>query len=112
MWSAGPASPQTTQQKSSRQGRFLRETCPQRGHACPLGLVGDELTEFVEWPEGQGGPLVPREPYPVTDPLEVFQGDPATGALGIGHHRLSDLMVHVRGVPGLPPGSPLELAFG
>ena len=43
----------------------------------------------------QTGPLRYSSPYPGTNPLQIFQGDPAAGALGNGNYLFGNLMIDV-----------------
>ncbi|WP_223838469.1 hypothetical protein [Saccharopolyspora pogona] len=53
-----------------------------------------------------------RQPYPVADPLEFFQGNTASGALGLGHDRLRDAVVDVLDVPCFLAGTGFESPLG
>src|SRR5919108_1325031 len=56
---------------------------------------------LVKRPRMQRDPLGPSESYPVADAGEVFQGDSAAGAFGLGHDAFSDDVVGVGREPGL-----------
>src|SRR5258706_15970482 len=81
-------------------------------HPGPCRLVGDVLAELVERPRVQRDPLGPSEPYPVADAAQVFQGDPAAGAFGLGHDALSDAVVGVGGEPGFLAPALLQQPLG
>lgn len=80
------------------------------------------LPELVERPRGERAPLVAAKPYPVPDPVEFLDGDPATGALRDGHDLLADPVVQMGGMTVFllaPPGEAadgrpglLDLEFG
>lgn len=55
------------------------------------------LTQVMERPAVQRSPLGLAKPYPLADALEVFQGDAALGALGLGHDAFADAVVDVEG---------------
>lgn len=68
------------------------------------GLVHDERTELGKRPAVHPRPGLFAEPVPVADPLEVFQGDPASGALGTFDEGFGNAMIYVFHVPGFFPG--------
>jgi hypothetical protein len=51
----------------------------------------------METPRRDCHPLGPANRYPVVDSLEVFQGNPASGAFGLGNDLLADAVVNVSG---------------
>src|SRR5690606_47772 len=55
--------------------RHSRESC----------LVDDKASELEEGPVVQSCPLPAAGRYPVADARQVFEGDPASGALRRGH---------------------------
>jgi hypothetical protein len=73
----------------------------QIGHPGTPGLVGDERAELAEGPRREPCSLVAGNRDPFADPLELFQGDTAPGALGDSDDRLGNLVVDMGGVPGL-----------
>src|ERR1039458_3149961 len=67
-------------------------------------LVDDERPELEERPGCMIGAPCPVNRGPVADPAQVFELDPAAGALGIADDVLADDVVDVPGEPGfLPP---------
>ena len=67
------------------------------GNTRSLCLVGDELAQLVEGPTMQRCSLTATNFYPLTDTLEVFQGNGATGALRSFNDAFRDNMVNVAG---------------
>lgn len=64
-------------------------------YASQASLVGHERTKLSEAPRMQGPTLCLPNRYPVTDAVEVFDGDAAPGALGTGHQSFADAVVRV-----------------
>lgn len=81
-------------------------------HACEGGFVLDKLAKLVERPVRVSCPLLAPNRYPVTDTLEVFEGDPAPGVLRGLHDTLADAVVGVCLVALLLAGYLAELALG
>lgn len=79
------------------------------GAAC---LVGDEPAELVERPGRVPCSLVASNRDPPADPLELFQGDAAFGALGDSNDCLGDRVVGVGRVPRLTARPLLEQLRG
>ncbi|HMB08209.1 MAG TPA: hypothetical protein VKP69_31325, partial [Isosphaeraceae bacterium] len=77
------------------------------GQSC---LVGQEGKELMERPTREliASVATPgRNPF--ADALQVFQGNPASGAFGGLDDRFRDAMVFVPAEPGLFPGDSLQL---
>ena len=70
-------------------------------HPGLFGLVGQTRAELGERPRMHRGPLGLTKPYPRPDPRQLFDGDPAPGALRLGHDAFRYLMVEVGGEAGL-----------
>ena len=62
-----------------------------------LCLIGNKALQLTKAPGMQTSPLLLQNPYPGTNPLEIFQGDPAAGALGNGNYLFGNLMIEVSG---------------
>src|SRR4051794_12407778 len=60
-----------------------------------LCLVFDEAAQLEEGPASHACSLSLRKRCPVADPLEVFQGDAATGVLSVRDELLGNLVVHI-----------------
>lgn len=65
------------------------------GHTHQLRLVLDKGSQLVERPAMQRCSLRLSSPYPVTDALEVFQGDTPTGAFSLSNDAFADLVVDI-----------------
>src|SRR5438128_5035166 len=112
--------------KRACEARFARSTCPQARHVCDVyrgststtwhphtrRFVLHERSELGECPIGVARALPPANRSPVTDALEVFQGDPAAGVFGGAHHYLADAVVRVALEARLLASQRLELPFG
>ena len=60
-------------------------------HTCALCLVGDKLAQLPKGPIAVSRSLFcATNPYPLADALQVFQGNPASGALGFCNESLAD----------------------
>src|SRR5262245_23991243 len=70
------------------------------GDAREGGLVLDERTHLVEGPARVSGPLPGTNLCPIADAVQVFHGDPASGAFGQGDDGLRDAVVLVTAEPG------------
>src|SRR5262249_7162024 len=68
-------------------------------HAGSACFVDDEVCELGEGPGVECDPLGLAEPYPFTDPRQLFEGDAVSGAFSLGHDRLGDAVVDVLGPP-------------
>ncbi len=66
-------------------------------YSSPLRFVLDLLDQVTERPAMQRSPLGLPEPYPFANPLEVFQGNTAPGALSLGYDAFADTVVEVVG---------------
>ena len=73
-------------------------------------LVFDELPELEERPSMHTSPLPLAKPYPITDAIEVFKGDAATGAFGRRNERLGNAVVHVLSETSLTAADGLKTA--
>lgn len=62
--------------------------------------------------KGVGGATRLAEPYPVADALEFFERQAASGAFSLGHDRLGDDVVGIRGVPCFLAGTGFEPPLG
>ena len=60
-----------------------------------LCLIGNKALQLTKAPGMQTSPLLLQDPYPGTNPLEIFQGNPAAGALGNGNYLFGNLMIDV-----------------
>lgn len=60
-----------------------------------LCLIGNKALQLAKSSGMQTGPLRYSSPYPGTNPLQIFQGDPAAGALGNGNYLFGNLMIDV-----------------
>src|SRR5215469_9695125 len=69
-------------------------------------LVDDELPELPERPGVHVGALSLANRYPLADPTQVFELDPAPGAFGLADDSLADDLVDVPGEPGFPAAAP------
>ncbi len=67
------------------------------GHAEHLRLVLDKALQLMKRPAVQRRPLRPSSPYPVTDALELFEGNALTGAFSLGDDVFADLVVDIGG---------------
>jgi len=70
---------------------------PDQRHPGPLRFVPDFLAQVMERPAMQRSPLGLPEPYPFANPLEVFQGKAAPGALSLGYDAFADAVAQVVG---------------
>jgi hypothetical protein len=68
------------------------------------GLVLDERPELVERPSRVPGAVLPPNRCPLPDPAEVFDDDPASGAVGTGDDGLADLVVDLAPEASLAAG--------
>jgi len=82
------------------------------GNSSQQRLVFDELALLMERPAMQSCSLSATGRYPVTDALEVFQGDAAPGALRLVHECLADLVVDVSPETSLSTGNLSEFSLG
>jgi hypothetical protein len=71
-------------------------------HPGTLRLVFHEGGELVEAPRVQLCPLVLAEPYPVTNPTQVFECDAASGSFSGSDNALGDEVVDACSVSLLP----------
>ena len=70
-----------------------------------LCLIGNKALQLTKAPGMQTRPLLLQNPYPGTNPLEIFQGDPAAGALGNGNYLFGNLMIDVTREPFFFPSA-------
>ena len=75
-----------------------------------VGLIGDELPKLVERPTCVPRSLPLTKPYPFTDSLEVFKGDPARGAFGRRNDSLRNNVVCLPPKASLSARNALKLA--
>jgi hypothetical protein len=71
-------------------------------------FVGDKSAELIKRPGMQVGALSFTNRYPVTDALEVFKGNAASGAFGFADELFTDAVVDVPRHAGLFPSPFLE----
>jgi hypothetical protein len=67
------------------------------GNAYACGLVDDLVLEIAKGPRVKDATKRPGSSYPITDAIEVFDGDTARGAFGRSDNLLRDTMIHVAG---------------
>jgi hypothetical protein len=67
------------------------------GHPASLCFVGDEPAKLSKRPTVQPVTLIFLSPYPVTDALKFFEGDPAFGALSQRHYAFGNYMIGISG---------------
>src|SRR5216110_6405 len=77
-----------------------------------LALVRHERAELKERPSAVSRALALPNRYPVANPLEVFEGDGATGVFGLRDDALADGVVDVGAEAGLPTREPFQVALG
>lgn len=77
-----------------------------------LGLVPNEEPELIEGPAADLCSLRFPKPCALADPMEVFQGDAASGVFGEGDELLRDHMVLVAPETGLLAGQAPEQFLG
>lgn len=94
--------------------RPRRVPCVHEGDRDPgqLGLVADESLQLGEGPSRMPRPVSGPNRCPIADALEVFEGNPAVGALGQPDKLVADAVVLVPPVICLASGHPLELTPG
>jgi hypothetical protein len=71
------------------------------GYTASLCFVGDERPELSKRPTVQPVTLIFLSPYPVTDAIEFFEGDPAFGALSQRHYAFGNYMIGISGKSSL-----------
>ena len=76
----------------ARSARVARVHCDET-HARERGLVRQERTQLEERPRVQRAPLGLPDRYPIADAVEVFDGNAASGALGLTDEMLADAVV-------------------
>lgn len=81
----------------------------QHRHAPQAGFVGDERLQLPEAPVMQSCPLAPLCLNPTAYALEIFQGNRAAGAFGVGNDSFTEAVVRIRLKPCLPPADGTEL---
>lgn len=82
------------------------------GDADALRLVGDECAELAKSPITQSCALVAPGRYPAADALQLFEGDPASGAFSIHHDSLGNAVVGVFLEPRLLSGEVAQSPLG
>jgi hypothetical protein len=70
-------------------------------HPASHCFVGDERRELSERPAVQPVTLIFLSPYPVTDAVKFFEGDPAFGALSQRHYAFGNYMIGISGESSL-----------
>jgi hypothetical protein len=83
-------------------------------NAGALGFVTNKTLQLAECPGVQTGPLLFLSPYPAANPLQLFEGNPATGAFSNGNYFFRNLVVDISSEPALfdpaltqePPSAP------
>jgi len=81
-------------------------------HSSLQRLVGNELAHLMERPPHVHRTLTLPNGYPITDPLEVFQGNAARGALSLADDGLADAVVLDETKAGLLARDLLEVPLG
>lgn len=76
------------------------------------GLVRHECSELKERPPAVSCTLALPNSYPITDALEIFEGNRTTGAFSLSHKTLSDGVVGVGTKAGLFVRKFLKRTFG
>ena len=79
-------------------------------HAMEPCLVLDERAQLTKSPSAHPRPLRLAKPCPIADAFEVFQGDSAPGAFGLGNERFGNTMILVGSKSPFLPAQALELA--
>ena len=79
-------------------------------HAMEPCLVLDERAQLTKSPPTHPRPLRLAKPCPIADAFEVFQGDSAPGAFGLGNERFGNTMILVGSKSPFLPAQALELA--
>ena len=83
-----------------------------QGHPASLRFVGDERPELSERPTVQPVTLIFLSPYPITDAVEFFEGDPAFGALSQRYNAFGNYMIEISSKPTLFSAPLPQEAFG
>ena len=95
----------------ARLGRVARVYRFNR-HAVQLGLVFDLRAKIKERPVGVSPALSVPNRYPFADAIEFFDGDTASGVVGLADDCLTDTMILVLLIPGLFAFYLAKFAFG
>ena len=64
-------------------------------NTCQRSLLAQKGAKLMERPTAQSGTLLFPNRYPVVDALQLFQGDAALGAFGLGNDLLQDAVIDV-----------------
>src|ERR1700733_15439779 len=75
-------------------------------------LLAQKDAKLMERPTAQSGRLLFPNRYPVVDALQLFQGDAALGAFGLGNDLLQDAVIHVSSEASFFATELFELPFG
>ena len=81
-------------------------------NAGALGFVTNKALQLAEGPTMQTTPLLFLSPYPCADPLQIFEGNAATGAFSNGNYVFGNLVVNVGSEPALFAPALTQKAFG
>jgi hypothetical protein len=81
-------------------------------HACQLRLVDDERPQLREAPIAVPRSLLPSNPCPRSDALEILKDDRPLRAFGFGNQPLANVVVGIFLKAPLAAGESLQLAFG
>src|ERR1700728_2751518 len=81
-------------------------------NTCQRSLLAQKGAKLMERPTAQSGRLLFPNRYPVVDALQLFQGDAALGALGLGNDLLQDAVIDVSSKASFFATELLELPFG
>ena len=81
-------------------------------NTCQRSLLAQKGAKLMERPTAQSGTLLFPNRYPVVDALQLFQGDAALGAFGLGNDLLQDAVIHVSSEASFFATELFELPFG
>ena len=81
-------------------------------NTCQRSLLAQKGAKLMERPTAQSGTLLFPNRYPVVDALQLFQGDAALGALGLGNDLLQDAVIDVSSKTSFFATELFELPFG
>jgi hypothetical protein len=82
------------------------------GHPGSLCFVSDERPKLSERPTVQPVTLIFFSPYPITDAVELFEGDSAIGALSQRHDAFGNYMIEISRKAALFSAPLPQKAFG
>ena len=81
-------------------------------NTCQRSLLAQKGAKLMERPTAQSGTLLFPNRYPVVDALQLFQGDAALGAFGLGNDLLQDAVIDVSSKTSFFATELFELPFG